>query len=392
MATTVERAAGALAPSRRIQQIGFSEIAKVREAIDALRGQGQKVFELHGGEPFFETPEAIKAAAGKALSENKTRYPPSAGIAPLRQALAKKLTSRNGIAASAESVVVTNGGIHGLFCSFQTMLDPGDEVLVFSPYWTPIRDLILLSGAKPVSVSTGTARKQGFGKTLAAHATPATKVIYFNTPQNPTGYVVSRREIEEVAAFARERDLAVIADEAYEDLVFEGEHVSIGSLPGMAERTLTMFTFSKSYSMTGWRVGYVSGPEAWMQHMIKLALYTTTGVNQAGQWAALRALESGAEELAARREEYRQRRDTMIAGLREAGFEIETPAGAFYAFPKIPGADRDSRAFARMLLQKARVSVVPGAVFGDEGEGHVRMTFSASPDVIRGAIEALKRL
>jgi len=392
MATVLRPNSRAIGPSRRIEQIGFSEIAKVREAIDALRQQGHKVFELHGGEPFFETPDAIKLAAKTSLDENKTRYPPSAGIGPLRQALATKVTEKNRIPASSANVVVTNGGIHGLFCSFQAMLDPGDEVLVFSPYWTPIRDLILLSGAHPVTVPTQTARARGFAKTLAAHATAATKLIYFNTPQNPTGYVVSRREMEEVAVFAQECNLAVVADEAYEDLVFEGEHISIGSLPGMPERTLTVFTFSKSYSMTGWRVGYVSGPEAWIAQMTKLALYTTTGVNQAGQWAALDALHSNEQELAVRREEYRRRRDILIPGLRQAGFKIEAPAGAFYAFPQIPNPHRDSQSFADLLLERARVSVVPGTAFGDEGEGHVRMTFSTTPEVIESAIAALRSL
>jgi aspartate aminotransferase len=272
------------------------------------------------------------------------------------------------------------------------MLDPGDEVLIFSPYWTPIRDLVLLSGARPVQVSTEVAREKGFAKALAEHATAATKLIYFNTPQNPTGYVVPRNQIEDVAAFARERNLAVVADEAYEDLVFEGEHISIASLPGMAERTLTVFTFSKSYSMTGWRLGYLAGPEAWIAQLTKLSLYTSTGVNQTGQWAALRALETSQDELAARREEYRTKRDLLIAGLRESGFQIEMPAGAFYAFPRIPAPHRDSQAFADLLLQEARVSVVPGVVFGDEGEGHVRMTFSTAREVIEGAVEALRRV
>ncbi|MBV8208236.1 MAG: aminotransferase class I/II-fold pyridoxal phosphate-dependent enzyme [Acidobacteria bacterium] len=392
MATTFEPKARAVAPSRRIRQIGFSEIAKVREAIDLLRQQGHKVFELHGGEPFFETPDVIKAAAGKSLAENKTRYPPTAGIAPLRELVASKLAGSNRISASPEQVVITNGGIHGLYCSFQAMLDPGDEVLVFAPYWTPIHDLILLSGARPVTVSTGTARDRGFAKTLAAHATAATRIIYVNTPQNPSGYVLPRAQMEEIAQFALERDLGVIADEAYEDLVFEGEHISIASLPGMAERTLTCFTFSKSYSMTGWRVGYVAGPESWMTHLTKLALYTTTGVNNTGQWAAVAALQSAPEELTRRREEYRRRRELLVGGLRSLGLQIEMPAGAFYAFPQIPPTYQNSHSFADVLLQKARVSVVPGVVFGAEGERHVRMTFSTKPEVIEGAVDAMAKL
>src|SRR5438270_6470500 len=189
MATVIRPTTRQLGPSRRLLQIGFSEIAQVREAIDIQRQLGHKVLELHGGEPFFETPDAIKAAAKQSLDENKTRYPPSSGIGPLREALARKLTAKNKIAASPPEVMVTNGGIHALYCSFQAMLDPGDEVLVFSPYWTPIRDLLLLSGARLVEVSTQKARAQGFAKMLAAHTTSATKLIYFNTPQNPAGYV-----------------------------------------------------------------------------------------------------------------------------------------------------------------------------------------------------------
>lgn len=393
MATTVQpQARTALTLSQRIQQIGFSEIAQVREAIDKLRQQGHKVFELHGGEPFFETPDAIKAAASQALAEGKTRYPASAGILPLREALARKLTARNRIQASLDQIVVTNGGIQGLFNSFQAMLGPGDEVLVPSPYWTPIRDLIVLSGAKPVTVSTERAREQGWARTLAEHATAATKLVYFNTPQNPSGIVISRAEIQEIAAFVQERNFGVIADEAYEDLVYEGEHISIASLPGMAERTLTVFTFSKSYSMTGWRVGYAVGPAAWMGGMRKLALYTTTGVNTAAQWAALAAVQSAPEELAERREAFRERRELLVGGLRKLGFEIDAPAGAFYVFPKLSRLGHDSKAIADLLLQRARVSVVPGVVFGAEGEGRVRMTFSTSPEVIRGAIEGMQQV
>jgi aspartate/methionine/tyrosine aminotransferase len=392
MATVIRPTTRQRGPSRRLLQIGFSEIAQVREAIDIQRQLGHKVLELHGGEPFFETPDAIKAAAKQSLDENKTRYPPSSGIGPLREALARKLTANNKIAASPPQVMVTNGGIHALYCSFQAMLDPGDEALVFSPYWTPIRDLVALTGAKLVQVSTQAAREQGFAKTLAAHVTPASKLIYFNTPQNPTGYVASRRDVEEVAAFAMERNLAVVADEAYEDLVFEGEHISIASLPGMAERTLTCFTFSKSYSMTGWRVGYLVGPEPWMAEMAKLGLYISSGVCQAAQWAALRALDEAPQELAGRREEYRRRRDLMVGGLRQAGFETVTPAGAFYVFPQIPKPHRDSNNFAELLLQRAKVSVVPGRAFGTEGERRVRMTFSTTPEVIEAAMDALKSL
>src|SRR5438067_4615907 len=207
-----------LAVAERMRGIGFSEIAQVREQIATLREQGGEVYELHGGEPFFETPAEIKSAAKTALDENRTRYPPIAGIARLREALAAKLIARNRVAATPDHVLPTNGGIHGLFIAFQTTLSAGDEVLVFSPFWTPIQDLILLAQARPVLVNTWRARQAGFATTLAAALTSRTRAIYYNTPQNPTGMVFTRREAAEVAQFAIEHNLVVISDEAYEDL------------------------------------------------------------------------------------------------------------------------------------------------------------------------------
>src|SRR5437764_9338265 len=232
--------------AQRMEPVGFSEIAAVREAIAAMRQQGHEVFELHGGEPFFETPQAIKDAAGKALAENKTRYPPVTGIPPLREKLAQKLAQRNRIVVSPEQIQLTNGGIHALYCAFQAVLDPGDEILVFSPYWTPIRDSVTLAGARPVQVSVRSVREQGIPAVLSAACGDRTRAIYFNSPQNPTGVVFSRAEAQQVAEFAQARDLVVISDEAYEDIIYDAEHVSIASLPGMAERTISCFTFSKS--------------------------------------------------------------------------------------------------------------------------------------------------
>jgi aspartate/methionine/tyrosine aminotransferase len=377
--------------AQRMDPVGFSEIAALREAIAVVRQQGHQVFELHGGEPYFETPQPIKDATNKALAENQTRYPPVKGIAPLRQALAEKVTRRNRIAATPENIQVTNGGIHGLYCSFQVTLDPGDEILLFSPYWTPIRDLVKLAGARPVEVDTLAARQQGIAAALNAGFTERTRAIYFNSPQNPTGVVFSRGEQQEVAEFAQERELVVIADEAYEDILYGAQHVSIGSLPGMAERTITIFTFSKSYSMTGWRAGYAVAAEPWMGALRKLALYTTTGVPTPIQWAMLRAVQSPLEELQQRCCEFQRRRDLLVGGLRSLGFEVAMPEGAFYVFPGITRLGVNSDAASKLLLEKARVSCISGSVFGERGEGHVRMTFSAAPEVLQGAIEAMRR-
>jgi aspartate aminotransferase len=357
-----------------------------------LRAAGQTVHAFHGGEPFFETPEVIKQALFTATEENKTRYAPSSGIAPLRTALAKKLRERNGIQATADEVLITVGGAHGLYCAFQAVLDPGSDCLLFSPYWTPIADMIRGTEARPVYVPTAAARRSGITATLEQLTTPETRVIYYNTPQNPSGVVFTRAEAEEVADFAKRHDLIVIADEAYEDLVYEGEHVSIASLPGMAERTISTFTFSKSYAMTGWRVGYTVAHEPFMTAMRKMVLYSTNGVPTMVQWAALEALQLGPELRQKRLTEYRERRDALVKGLNETGFECEVPAGAFYAFPSVTKLSGDSRKAAALLLDKAHVATIPGAVFGSQGEGHVRFSYSTSMTTIHQGLEALRSL
>ncbi len=376
--------------AKRLDEVGFSDIVQIRNKVLELRASGQTVHTFHGGEPFFDTPEPIKYAMMKALVENKTRYAPSSGIDPLRTALAKKLQTRNAIEATAEDVIVTAGGAHALHVAFQAVLNPGDDVLLFSPFWTPIRDMVTGAEARALLVPTATARRTGLSKTLEQFSTPHTRAIYYNTPQNPAGTVFTRSEAEEVAAFAKKHDLIVIADEAYEDLVYEGEHCSIASLPGMAERTITTFTFSKSYAMTGWRVGYAVAREPFMSGLRKLVLYSINGVSTPTQWAAIEALSTPQSVIAARRDEYRAKRDLLVAGLCECGLQCEIPEGAFYAFPDISKIHKDSRKAAAILLEKAHVATVPGVVFGAQGEGHVRFGFSMSTDAINAGLASLK--
>ncbi len=376
--------------AKRLDEVGFSDIVQIRNKVIELRASGQTVHAFHGGEPFFDTPEPIKYAMMKALVENKTRYAPSSGIEPLRTALAKKLQTRNAIEATPEDVIVTAGGAHALHVAFQAVLNPGDDVLLFSPFWTPIRDMVTGAEARALLVPTTTARRTGLTKTLEQFSTPHTRAIYYNTPQNPAGTVFTRSEAEEVAAFAKRHDLIVIADEAYEDLVYEGEHFSIASLPGMAERTITTFTFSKSYAMTGWRVGYAVAREPFMSGLRKLVLYSINGVSTPTQWAALEALSTPQSVIAARRDEYRAKRDLLVAGLCECGLQCEIPEGAFYAFPDVSSVHKDSRKVAAMLLEKAHVATVPGVVFGAQGEGHVRFGYSISTEAINAGLAALK--
>ena len=378
--------------SKRLEHVGFSDIVKIRNRVLELRASGQTVHAFHGGEPFFSTPDTIKQALIQAAVEDRTKYAPSSGIPTLRAAIFEKLKTRNRILdLSVDDVIVTVGGAHALWVSFQTVLDAGDEVLIFSPYWTPIADMVRAAEAVPVFVPTEEARREGLPKTLAKYTTPATRAIYYNTPQNPSGVVFSRAEAQATADFAQERDLVVIADEAYEDLVYTDEHVSIASLPGMAERTITTYTFSKSYAMTGWRVGYAVAKEPFMTGLKKLVLYSTNGVTTMVQYAALAAMETAASELQKRRDEYQQRRDLLVNGLVDLGFECTMPEGAFYAFPASNRIHADSREAAALLLDRAHVATIPGVVFGAEGEGHLRLGYATGLDEIAAGLEAIKK-
>ena len=378
-------------PARRFDSVGFSEIVRVRNRVMELLAAGQKVWRFEGGEPWMNTPDAVKAGMTEALARNQTRYAPSSGIPELRKAILAKVRDRNGIPADDESPVVVNGGMHGLFAAFATLLEPGDECLMLSPYWTPIVDLVAYHEAKAVLVPTAEARRDGLAAALARGVTPKTKVLYWNNPVNPTGDVFSRAETEEAAAFARERGLAVISDEAYEDLVYEGEPTTaIASLPGMYERTITAYTLSKSYSMTGWRLGYVIAPKHYQSPMKTVILYSTNGVSTPTQFAAVEALARGTEYVAGWKAGYRARRDRLVAGLQAAGFAIEPPRAALYLFPKLPAwLSQDSRQAARALLDEAKIATVPGVVFGPHGEGHLRFSFSVPEEMIAGGVEAL---
>ena len=375
----------------RLDEVGFSDIVTIRNRIMDLRAGGSTVYQFEGGEPYRSTPEYIKSAVTLALSENKTRYAPSSGIPELRRAIAGKLRDRNRIPVSEQNIIVVNGGMQGLFGAFQSVVNPSDEVLIFSPYWTPIKDLVGHCQGHLVMVPTAEARANGFRQTLARYATGKTRAIYYNTPANPSGVVFTRAEAEEVADFAIDRDLMVIADEAYEDIVYDGEHVSIASLEGMLERTITTFTLSKSFAMTGWRIGYAVAAEPWMTGLRKATLYSSNGVSTPTQWAALAAFTTSSDFLETSRAAYQQRRDLLVAGLNELGLTCAPPAGAFYAFPDVSRISGNSREASEVLLDRARVATVPGIVFGPHGEGHVRFSFSTSTETIEAGLESMRR-
>ncbi|HUP48088.1 MAG TPA: pyridoxal phosphate-dependent aminotransferase [Thermoanaerobaculia bacterium] len=381
-------------PAERAALLGFSEIVRIRNRVLAMKAAGSPVLQLEGGEPFMPTPDFVKEAMKGALDANHTRYAPSSGIPQLLEALRTKLAGKNGIDVSTGGIIVTSGGAHALFCAFQTAVNPGDDVMFFSPYWTPIRDQVRFSGGGAVRVPWSEVREAGdLRDVLEGRRTPRTRVFYVNSPANPTGDVLTRPQLQSIARFATEHDLLVIADEAYEDLVYDGEHVSMASLPGMLERTITVYTFSKSFSMTGWRIGYLVAPEPLMEVVRKLVLNTINGVSTPTQFAALAAISHSADFFEPVREEYRRRRDLLVRGLQDSGFRCLTPPGAFYVFPDVrERLGDDSWKAMERLLERTSIASVPGAVFGPEGEGHLRMSFSTSVHVLDECVEVLKSL
>jgi aspartate aminotransferase len=386
--------------AQRSSLLGFSDIVRIRNRVLAMRESGHRVLQLEGGEPFMATPGFVKEAMHAALDANQTRYAPSSGVPQLLEALRAKLARKNAVEVTTNDLIVTSGGAHGLFCAFQASVSPGDEVMFFAPYWTPIQDQVRFSGGVPVRVPWDDIRV-GSGDAMRAalesRHTPRTRVIYVNTPANPSGDMLTREQLTAVADFAKEHDLAVIADEAYEDLIYDGEHVSIASLPGMPERTLTVYTFSKSFSMTGWRIGYVVAPPPFMEFLRKLVLNTVNGVSTPTQYAALAAVTHPVDNdphfFDSIREEYRRRRDLLVGGFRNAGFDCLTPPGAFYAFPDVrKRLGGDSWKAMETLLERTEIASVPGVVFGPEGEGHLRMSFSTSMEILEEAVAALGKL
>jgi len=383
-----------LAPAARAALLGFSDIVKIRNRVLDMTGRGLKVLRLEGGEPFEPTADFIKQAMKDAIDANQTRYAPSSGIPQLLEAIVAKLGVKNSLTVDVKNVIVTCGGAHGLFCAFQAVVNPGDDVMLFSPYWTPIRDHITYAGGQPVRVPWDEVRgSANAGSVLERYITRKTRVLYINTPGNPTGDVLDRAQLASIADFAVANDLAVISDEAYEDLIHDGEHVSLGSLPGMSGRTLTIFTLSKSFAMTGWRVGYVVAAEPWMDVLRKLVLNSTNGVSTPSQFAAAAAVTRGREFIDRMLPEYRHRRDLLVEALNAAGFRCLTPPGAFYVFPDVrERLGNDSWQAMETLLAKTSIASVPGAVFGPEGEGHLRMSSSLAMPVLEEAVSALKTL
>jgi aspartate aminotransferase len=378
----------------RFRNIQKSATYAVLDMVRALRAQGVDVLDLGGGEPDFDTPEHVAAEAIAAIEDGFTHYTPSRGLPELLDAIAEKLNKENGLLVDpATDVIVTPSAKHALYSSMLTILNAGDEIVIPTPSWVSYAAMAHLAGARPKFVELRSA--DGFQLTrpaLEQALTKRSRAILVNTPNNPTGHLIGHDEMAAVVSFACDHDLFIISDEIYERINHVGErHVSPAALPGGAERTLTVNGFSKGFAMTGWRLGYVAGPTDVIGEVLKVQQHTVGCAGSFVQRGGVVALTGPQEPINDMVAEYTARRDLMVDGLnRLPGVSCASPDGALYAFPDIRATGLgDSAAFTTWLLANAGVAVTPGSAFGPGGEGHVRLSFATSPDVIQQALDRM---
>ncbi len=359
----------------------------------AMQADGLDVCSFSAGEPDFDTPEPIKAAAKQALDEGKTRYGPAAGEPKLRAAIANKLQRDNQLDVQPEQVIVTNGGKQSLYNLTQVLLEPGDEVIIPAPYWLSYPEMVKLAGATPVIVPTDASHGYRISPAqLRAAITPQTKLFVLNSPSNPTGMVYPPAEIRALAEVVVEAGIWVVSDEIYEKILYDGaEHLSIGAAhPAIAPRTITSNGFAKAYSMTGWRVGYAAGPVELVKAMAKLQGHSTSNVCTFAQWGAIAALEGSQEPVETMRQAFAKRRQLVLDGIAAIpGLSCPQPDGAFYVFIDISATGLPSLEFCDVLLEEFQVATVPGAAFG--AEGCIRLSYATDTASLEKGLERLAK-
>ncbi len=378
--------------NRNLKKIKPSGIRKLFD----LAQNRKDIISFGIGEPDFITPDHVREAAKQAIDDGYTHYTPNAGYYDLRTALAQKLREVNKIPVQTEEVVVTAGGTQALFSAFNVLLNPGEELILPDPGFLIYGSQVTLVGGNPVYLPIR--EKNNFQidpEELQSLITPKTKAILINSPSNPTGMVVKEEVLQKIAQIARANNLFIISDELYEDILFDGrKHISIASLPEMKERTISIFGFSKSFAMTGWRLAYLACPEYLVDEIIKIQQNTAVCPNSVTQRAVLYGLQHQKEtqlSIEYMRKAYQDRRDILISGFNEIeGFRCLPPEGAFYAFPNITEIGKKSEELSMYLLDKCGVVTVPGNAFGQYGEGYLRFSFATSIDLLKKGIERIK--
>jgi|SRR5687768_14092154 len=376
--------------SQRVAGLKPSPTLSLTAKVAELRGQGENIISFGAGEPDFNTPEEVCEAGIEAIRTGKTRYTAGAGIPELRTAIAEKLAVENGVDVTPQQVIVSCGAKHAVFNALMTLCDPGDEVILFAPYWMTYLDQVYLTGARAKVLYTS--RANGYlpdPDALEEAITPQTKAVLINSPCNPTGAVIPRSTMERIAEIVVRHDLWVISDEIYEKLVYgDAEHVSIASLsPELAQRTVTVNGVSKSHAMTGWRIGYAAAPGEIASGMSTLQDQVTSNASSVSQYAALAALRMPCAKVDVHVREFEARRDLILEELcRLPDVPCVRPQGAFYAFADVSAytnSEFDDLALSHKLLSDHKVACVPGSVF--EGPGHLRLTYALDrPDIVEG--------
>jgi aspartate aminotransferase len=386
--------------SHIVDQVSLGAIVQVRDRLLEQQAHGRKVLRLESGDPSFDIPVQAREAMEKALRDGLTHYTASTGIPVLRKAIFQKVTTENGLSVpNDDHVVVTNGGMHGLYILFRALLDPGDEVILPDPMWTEIAENIRLGGGKPVPVILHEKRGYEYDPAeIEAAITSRTRAIFVNTPHNPTGAIESRETLEAIATLAEKHSLLLISDEAYEHIIFDGfKHISLGSLPNAQNRTISVYSMSKSYAMSGLRMGYLVVTDSILLERIKkLVRCTINGVNSVTQYGAAAALSGPQDATRSMAQEYQKRRDILFSALEEAPYlKAFKPGGAFYLWARIqpdwPGYDgkRDDWSMTNYLIDTAGIGSSPGSAFGAAGEGYIRFAFSCSTNQVEEAAQLL---
>lgn len=363
----------------------------IRKFFDIAEGM-KDVISLGVGEPDFATPWHIRQAGIRSLEDRKTRYTANRGLMELRSEIAEYMRRRFDLQYDPKSdILVTVGGSEGIDAAIRTLVAPGDEVILPQPSFVCYEPIIRMSGGTPVIIRTK--RENEFRLTadeLRAVMTDKTKLLIMPFPCNPTGAVMRREHLEEIAAVLRGTNIAVLSDEIYGELTYDGSHTSIAQIDGMQERTVIIAGFSKTYSMTGWRLGYACGPAPILKQMTKIHQYAIMSAPTTSQYAAIEALRNGDDDIAAMKQQYEARRNIMVNGFNSIGLECFKPSGAFYAFPCIASTGLTSEEFCERLLYSQSVALVPGSAFGAGGEGFVRASYCYSVDHIKEAIRRTK--
>jgi len=377
----------------RVGQVPPSLTLSIAAKAKAMKAEGIDVCSFSAGEPDFDTPAHIKAAAKKALDDGQTRYGPAAGEPKLREAIARKLREDNGLCYNAENVIVTNGGKHSLFNLMLVLIEAGDEVIIPAPYWLSYPEMVKLAGGTPVIVQTDAST--GYKITpeqLVKAITPQTKLFILNSPSNPTGMVYTPAEIKALAEIVVERNILVVSDEIYEKILYDGaEHLSIGAVgPDIFERTIISSGFAKAYSMTGWRLGYLAGSVELIKAMITIQGHSTSNVCTFAQYGAIAALEGSQDCVEEMRLAFAKRRQVMLERLNAIpGLICPQPDGAFYMFPNISKTGLKSLEFCDGLLEQEQVAVIPGIAFG--ADDCIRLSYATDMTSIEKGMDRLEK-